>query len=552
MRPASTTSSTMAPVAARRTALYGDCAKARCGTTELAVPHGQPRRRVRADEVIGSSQPRAEPAARRCQVFFLGFGPADANGVRASGILAGATEADFQPPDDGGLAAVDPGAQRLLLMSATGLPDGLWYRDPPPPRWWTRRARFGYGVLILGIGWAGTRWATIPRRLPATSSPDALAHRLGGDGLAAWPGVAIRGQGARSGRRYAATVWHPFCQSWRSPRSAEPRGGSVAALASTVAQPSSGPSPKRRPRSGRPLSALAVTRTPQPDDASQRRWPAVAATIGKASPDPPTASRHRAPRHHHRHGASCAVGELRRDLACGPPPRRDPRRHPHLLHPSCVRSHPPSPGPRGSRETATAHRCRVLRRHRDPRPHRTPRRRHLRRSIHPRLGRRGSGRLPPRHGIHVSSPPPGPCRHRTARRRHRAPGRIRHPAPCSPGRTPPHRCVATDPLLAPPRGFSPPSSAASPRRARHEQIAVAQDALTSSPRGLTGSGDLDRRLPGATTMRAGSSATVGFAADPWPSDADPDLGRGCSSSAGHRGSGARVQLRVGVVARREA
>ena len=44
-------------------------------------------------------------------------------------------------------------------MADPTIPGALWYREPPAPRWWDRRARVAYGLLILGIGLAGDWWA---------------------------------------------------------------------------------------------------------------------------------------------------------------------------------------------------------------------------------------------------------------------------------------------------------------------------------------------------------------------------------------------------------
>ena len=88
-------------------------------------------------------------------------------------------------------------------MSGTVLPEELWYRDPPPspPAWWSRRARFAYGLLILGIGVGRQEVGHHPRRR-ARSRPSRRCSCCspGGDGRGgAGPGLAIRGQGAHAG-----------------------------------------------------------------------------------------------------------------------------------------------------------------------------------------------------------------------------------------------------------------------------------------------------------------------------------------------------------------
>ena len=99
-------------------------------------------------------------------------------------------------------------------MSGAVLPEELWYRDPPPspPAWWSRRARFGYGLLILGIGWGGTRWATIRGDAPGHTISTLLLLLAGGVMAAAvlapaWPSVA---RALMPVRRSAAAVWRPI------------------------------------------------------------------------------------------------------------------------------------------------------------------------------------------------------------------------------------------------------------------------------------------------------------------------------------------------------
>jgi hypothetical protein len=80
-------------------------------------------------------------------------------------------------------------------MSVAPIPGTLRSRDQRSPRWWGRRARFAYGLVVIGIGLGGETWATEQDDPPGLTL-SALLLVLGSGILIAaalgpaWPAIA--------------------------------------------------------------------------------------------------------------------------------------------------------------------------------------------------------------------------------------------------------------------------------------------------------------------------------------------------------------------------
>ena len=135
------------------------CAKYVEDDLSLAVPHGPDGDEVAAEEVIGLElNSDLKVQHDDLKVFFLGFGNADPNVGR---ILARChrTRTTRSRPTRASPPSSSPSAATSDVRRPS-CPRSCGTTTHAPPAWWSRRARFMYGLLILAIGWGGETWAT--------------------------------------------------------------------------------------------------------------------------------------------------------------------------------------------------------------------------------------------------------------------------------------------------------------------------------------------------------------------------------------------------------